>query len=265
MLPYFEIPPLRLGSSEVSVSFLLWMGAILAGHFLFLRRAGRAGLDRAWAAEMNACAVAAGMVVGHLSTLLYRPEVTSAVAGNPLLLARLLAGEASFGIGTGGAAAVAIYAKWRRMSLDTALRFVDAGVFVFPLAWILARLGCALAHDHPGRWTESWLGVQYPGGARWDLGVCELLYTFAIAGLFFLMDRKRRLPGTYLGLFLCLYGPFRFAVSSLRVDPVRYGGWTVDQYAGAAVAVAGLVSFHLRSRAGRVSGLRLDRSPRGPL
>jgi prolipoprotein diacylglyceryltransferase len=252
MLPYLEIPPLRVGSLYLSVSSLLWIGAILVGHFLFLHRAGRNGLHRPWAAEMNAAAVAVGLVVGHLFTVLYRPDLRFAVAEHPNLLLRLLAGESSFGIGIGGAAAVATYARWRRMTLETALRYVDAGMFVFPFAWCCARLACTLAHDHPGRWTDNWLGVRYPGGTRWDLGACDLLYTAAIAGLFLVLDRRPRRPGTYLGLFLVLYGPFRAAVSSVLVDPARYAGWTVDQYTGLAVALAGLAAFHLRSRAARM-------------
>jgi len=38
------------------------------------------------------------------------------------------------------------------------------------------------------------------------------------------------------------YGTFRFLQDSLHVDPPRYGGWSVDQIAGAILIVTGMVT-----------------------
>jgi prolipoprotein diacylglyceryltransferase len=48
------------------------------------------------------------------------------------------------------------------------LRLLDTAAFAVPFAAALGRLGCALAHEHPGRLSKSWLAVRYPGGARYD-------------------------------------------------------------------------------------------------
>ena len=111
---------------------------------------------------------------------------------------------------------------------------------MFPRAWLFGRLGCTISHDHPGIRTESWLGVQYPGGARYDLGLLEVLFTLGYIGLLAMLDRRRRAAGFYLGLFLTTYGVFRLALDSLHENPLRYFGLTVDQYASAAATVAGL-------------------------
>src|SRR5437764_737218 len=110
----------------------------------------------------------------------------------------------------------------------------DIMAFVFPFAWIFGRLGCALAHDHIGIPSDSFLAVRFPDGPRFDLGLLELLATIAIATIFAGLDRRRRPTGLYLALFFALYGPVRFALDALRTGDERYLGWTPGQFASVA-------------------------------
>ena len=35
---------------------------------------------------------------------------------------------------------------------------------------MFGRMGCSIAHDHPGLESDLWFAVQYPHGGRFDLG-----------------------------------------------------------------------------------------------
>ena len=77
-------------------------------------------------------------------------------------------------------------------------RFVDEVGFAFPFAWIFGRVACSLAHDPIGVSTTHWLGVRFPEGPRFDLGLLELLYTIILAALWLLLDGRRLLSGPFL-------------------------------------------------------------------
>ena len=111
-----------------------------------------------------------------------------------------------------------------------------------PFAWAIGRLGCALVHDHPGIRSAGLLAVAYPGGARYDLGVLEVFFHVLLAGCFLLFDRSRRPAGFYFAAFFCAYGPFRFLLDGLHVNPPRYFGWTVDTYASVLATLIGLLA-----------------------
>jgi len=64
---------------------------------------------------------------------------------------------------------------------------------------------------------------------------------------------QRRLADSYLGLFLAIYGPFRFVLDRLHETPLRYGGWTIDQYGSAIATLAGALVL-LRQRRLPASG-----------
>jgi prolipoprotein diacylglyceryltransferase len=104
----------------------------------------------------------------------------------------------------------------------------NAAVFcAFPFAWILGRTGCFLGRDHPGRFTTSWLGVEYPDRVRYDLGLIEALFAAALIAA---LPLTRRWPaGLRTGSLLSAYGLFRFLLDRLHTDPPRYSGWTVDE------------------------------------
>jgi phosphatidylglycerol:prolipoprotein diacylglycerol transferase len=106
----------------------------------------------------------------------------------------------------------------------------------FPFAWAVARFGCYLAHDHPGIPTSSWLGVQYPGGARYDLGLFDCFLAMAIGVAFARLDRLPRPRGFFITTFLLVYGPARLLLDNLRIEG-RVAGLMSGQW-GALVAIA---------------------------
>ncbi len=107
---------------------------------------------------------------------------------------------------------------------------------------MFGRAGCYTAHDHPGFLTDFPLAVDYPGGARHDLGFYELVFTFVMFVVFEIVRRKyKSAPGGRIAILIALvYSPVRFALDFMRIgnkDPsglhgdVRYLGLTPAQYA----------------------------------
>jgi len=249
VLPYVEPPVLRLGTVEIPAFWILLVGAVLVGFELVVRRAEGVGLDRAVVARLGAWTLLFAFVGSHVfSELAYYP---ASVKEQPLTLLWFWGSMSSLGGMAGGVAGAAIVARRRRMSASELVRFLDLVAFAAPFGWALGRLGCALAHDHPGIPSTHWLAVRFPDGSRFDLGLLEFFVFVAISGAFAGLARRPRPAGFYLGLFFAVYGPARFALDFLRVDEALYLGWTPGQWASACAAVAGA---SILSRSLRASG-----------
>lgn len=197
------------------------------------------------------------------------------VLRDPLMLLRIWENISSFGGIAGGLFGIWLFFRRRgkELAAETRWEYLDAVAYVFPFAWIVGRLACTVAHDHPGTVTTFPLAVslktaearayiasvyqaagrldELPSPARLagmgfhDLGFYEFLYTlFVIAPAFLLLDRAPRRTGFYPIAFLLLYVPARFALDFLRVSDARYLGLTPGQYAG--IAAMALAVFALR-------------------
>jgi len=124
-------------------------------------------------------------------------------------------------------------------------------------------MGCSLAHDHPGARSDFFLAVQYPGGARHDLGFYEFLFTLLVLfPVTRLLGRKKLPEGFLLLLVSLLYAPVRFGFDFLRshdfgnVDP-RYAGLTAAQWLTIALFLAGaylMIRLFFRGRRTESSG-----------
>jgi phosphatidylglycerol:prolipoprotein diacylglycerol transferase len=223
--------------------------AVVVGREIVVRRAPRFGIERGTASSVVIWTIVWGFVGAHLfDVVAYFPE---RLRENPFELLRIWGSMSSFGGIIGGIAGALVVMKQRGMSTGENLRFVDLVAFAFPFAWIFGRAGCALRHDHIGILLDHWLAVAFPGGARFDLGLLELLYTVAIAALFAWLGRRERPTGFFLGLFFALYGPVRFLLDVLRAEDARYLGWTPAQYLCVLSALGGLAILAASLRRGR--------------
>jgi phosphatidylglycerol:prolipoprotein diacylglycerol transferase len=242
MIPYVTLPRLAIGSMVIQPFALFVSIGVLVAHFRLLSRAQRVGLWRPWAAEMSVAMVAFGFAGAILFKLVYRPDLfLSPGCGS------VLPGISSFGGLFGALAGAWAYLLARRVTATERLRYLDAAAFAFPFGFVFGRLGCTLTHDHPGVRADNWLTVAYPSGARYDLGLLEMLFLIVVCTAFIWLDRRPRPRGFFLAAMLLGYGPFRVALDRLHVDPPRYAGISVDQWAGAVVTALGLL-FLYRSR-----------------
>ncbi len=242
-LPYLAPPQLKLGSAVLTAFDLMVVAAVVSGVLIVVRRAEKLGWERERTLRLTLWMVLLGGIGSHLAAVIfYRPQL---VLKDPLILLQLWGSMSSFG-GIAGGILGGIWVA-RRMGLTRAetLRYFDLVAYAFPFAWIFGRAGCSLAHDHVGVLSRSFLAVDFPGGARFDLGLLELLYTLPLAALFFWLGRKPRANGLYLGLFFTLYGPVRFFLDMLRAGDVRYLGWTPGQYGSVIATLLGAASLFI--------------------
>lgn len=266
MIPYVEQPSVTLGPLTVHAFGAIIAVAVLAGLVLGGRRFAQHGLDRTLGERLAWWAVVGGFVGAHLfSVLFYFPHK---VAENPLVLLKLWEDISSFGSVLGGLFGIWLFFRLRAPEVDPASRwaYLDVAAFVFPVSLMIGRIACSLAHDHPGTLTSWPLAVSlesaearayiagvYQAAGRvaelppvpelarlgfHDLGWYELLYLGAVVVPILLwLDRRRRVPGTFLLAFLLAYLPIRFVLDFLRVADARYAGLTPAQW----VALAGLL------------------------
>jgi phosphatidylglycerol:prolipoprotein diacylglycerol transferase len=264
VFPYVEQPVLRIWRFQIAAFQVLVCSAVLVGHEVVVRRARRLGFDPDLASSLVAWTIVFGFVGSHLfEVVFYSPEE---LRHNPLVLLQVWGSMSSFGGILGGVAGGLWLCRRKGLSGSQVLLFLDLLGFAFPFGWIFGRAGCALAHDHPGVASTSWLAVRFPGGPRFDLGLLELLYTIALAALFLLLDRRPRPTGFFVGLFFTLYGPVRFGLDVLRTGDERYFGWTPGQYASVAVTLfgAGLLLWVFRGLGGEAREAPNRPSPEAP-
>lgn len=153
-------------------------------------------------------------------------------------------GMASFGGIFGGALAAYIFARIKKIKFYELAEHI---AFVLPLGLAIARVGCYLMNDHRGIKTNwNFLAVAYPGGARFDLGLSELLFCAAIF-IYFVFKPKKTL---YLENFLIIYGSGRFFLDFLRVGEPTCAGLIPSQYGSIILMAIGLyLTIKKRKRA----------------
>ena len=229
MIPWFEPPALQVGPITIQAFGVLAALGVATGVRTAAWAAGRRGLDPSPVLDFAIWGVLAGVAVGHLVHVgLYHPEELR----SPRRVLEFWDGLSSFGGLAGGLAAAMVFFRVRGVPLG---RYGDAFAVGMPTGWAIARIGCFLVHDHPGRLTHFPLAVAFPGGARHDLGLYEAIVLFAIAALLWRLWVLRRLEGRLLGLLAVLYGGARFLLDFLRASDVayadaRYAGLTPAQY-----------------------------------
>ncbi len=232
MIPYFELPSLHLGPFTLQAFGLFAAAGVYLAARLAARSASKQGLDPKPLLDYALWGVGSGIVVGHLVHLfLYHPEELR----EPMRIFKVWEGLSSFGGLLGAVVAAAVF--FRRAGI----RFHDyADAFALGMApgWGVARIGCFVVHDHPGRLTTFPLAVRdWPfGGTRHDLGLYDAIVLFALAAVLYLLARRGILQGRLLAVLALLYAPCRFFLDFLRAADVpyadaRYLGLTPAQYA----------------------------------
>ncbi len=245
MIPYFEQPVLSIGPLEITLfSALVVLGAVV-GVVVARRHARRHELDPTAAERLAVWALVGGFLAAHLvDRLAYFPAETFR---DPWSLLRFWEGLSAFGGFLGAVVAVTLFLRRRKVRPDT-WRYVDVIAYAFPFGWVVGRLGCFVAFDHPGRPTGLFFGQTYGDGVvRHNLGLEEAVYTLVIVAVFLALGRRPRRPGLFAGLLAILYAPGRFLLDFLRIGDALYLGLTPAQWGSILLLPVG-VALLVRSR-----------------
>ena len=242
MIPWFVVPPLRLGPFALQPFGILAAAGVALASALLVREARRRGLDQEPLQKFPTWGLVGGIAGAHLVHLfLYHPEELR--ENGPLQILKLWDGLSSTGGVLGGIVAAAIFFRLRRIPFA---RYADVFALALAPGWAVARLGCFSVHDHPGRLSSFALAVAFPGGARHDLGFYDALVLFALTALLYAL--RRRFEHRLLAVLALGYGLARFLLDFLRAadlpySDARYFGLTPAQYAAVALVLYGVVNL----------------------
>ncbi|ERS89484.1 prolipoprotein diacylglyceryl transferase [Halomonas sp. PBN3] len=231
MLSYPDIDPvaISLGPFQVHWYGLMYVVGFVAAWFLGRRRAARIGLTPDDIGDLLFYAALGVVLGGRLGyALFYGLDQWLA---DPLWIVRVWDGGMSF---HGGLLGVLIAAWW--FAKKKQLAFFTLTDFVAPLVPIglgAGRIGNFINRELPGRVTEMPWGMPFPGlgpEPRHPSSLYEALLEGAVlfVVLWFVTATPRR-RGLASGLFLALYGAFRFLVEFYRLPDAHIGylafGW----------------------------------------
>ena len=219
---------------------MLALAAVVTGFWIFVLRAERLGLNRKFAYRLYVVVILCGLAGAHLFKLgVPNPRM---LLEHPAVLLHLR-GIASFGGVIGGVGGALVFLAVERASWRDVWRWLDIFAFAFPFAFLLGRLGCTLAHDHRGTFSQGRLAFGYPEGGRYNLGFLESIFLAVLSALFLALDNKRRPDGFYLGMCAILYGAFRLWLDTLHIDAPRMYGITPDQIGAVFMLALGAAGF----------------------
>ncbi|HWP06559.1 MAG TPA: prolipoprotein diacylglyceryl transferase family protein [Polyangiaceae bacterium] len=222
LIPYVQIPDLTLLPARLIGGFppapvalkpfgtLVALG-LYAGTMSALWVTRRRGVsERAMVSFLTWIVISSFFFAHVLDTLSYYP---GEALRDPWSLPRLWEGLSSFGGFTGCVLGGVAWRFWHKTPI---LAYSDIVASCFPVSWTFGRLGCSIAHDHPGVHSDAWFAVRYPDGGRLDLGLLELVITVPLMLVFFRLLRKPRPWGFYAGVMCVYYAPLRFLLDFLR-------------------------------------------------
>ena len=238
MIPYFEVPPFEVFGLLIHPFGLLTALGTIFGYMIAVREARRRGLPDGYIDKVALTAVACGIVGSAIGdTLFYRPGDFIADPFAALDFTKHMSSTSGFLFGS-VAGLITVWLLRGPFLLSAMVIYVGVAH-----GWVLARLGCTVAHDHPGTLSNFPLAVKFPLGARHDLGFYEFLFTVALVTFLNMINRDRLAPGKVLLLIAVPYCLFRFMADFLRVGDTQYLGLTPAQYFCLAVlgGIAGVL------------------------
>ena len=221
MLSYPLIDPVALQLGPISVH---WYGIAYLLSFLCVWRLALWQAKRAWSplkpdqVEDLIFYGALGVIFGGRFGYVFFYQFARFL-DDPLWLFRIWEGGMSFHGGLLGVI-FALYIFARRNNI----RFLQLGDFVAPLAPIglfLGRMGNFIGQELWGRSTEGWWGMVFPNDPEQLARHPSQLYEAFLEGIVIFvvltwLALRPRATGLLSGLFLIMYGCFRFLVEFVR-------------------------------------------------
>ncbi|PMR67160.1 prolipoprotein diacylglyceryl transferase [Halomonas heilongjiangensis] len=225
MIQYPQIDPVAIGIGPLQVHWygLMYVVGFVAAWWLGRRRAHRLGLNHDDIGDLlfyGALGVVVGGRLGYV--LFYGMEQFLA---NPLWLFSVWEGGMSFHGGLAGVLIAALlFARRHRLAFFQLTDFIAPLV---PIGLGAGRLGNFINHELPGRVSELPWAMPFPHMGP-EPRHPSALYEFALEGvvlfaMLWWLSREPRRRGLISGLFLLLYGVFRFAVEFVRLPDAHIG------------------------------------------
>ena len=250
MLQYPQIDPVAISLGPVQIHWygLMYVVGLVAAWWLGRRRAHRLGLSHDDIGDLIFYGAVGVILGGRLGYALFYG--LDQLLANPLWLFRVWDGGMSFHGGLAGVLIAALlFARKHRLAFFQLTDFIAPLV---PIGLGAGRLGNFINHELPGRISDVPWAMAFPPmmGLGPEPRHPSALYEFALEGVVLFavlwwLSRRPRQRGLISGLFLVLYGAFRFTVEFVRLpDPqlgfIAFGWLTMGQLLTLPMLIAGL-------------------------
>lgn len=249
MIPYPQIDPVAFSLGPVQLHWygLMYVVGLTAAWWLGRRRAHHLGLTHDDIGDLIFYGSLGVVIGGRLGYVLFYG--VDQLLANPLWFFKVWEGGMSFHGGLAGVLVAAwLFARRHRLAY---LQLTDFIAPLVPIGLGAGRLGNFINHELPGRVSDVPWAMVFP--AMMGLGPeprhPSALYEFALEGvvlfaLLWWLSRKPQARGLISGLFLLLYGTFRFIVEFVRLpDPqlgyIAFGWLTMGQLLTLPMLAAG--------------------------
>lgn len=152
LIPYYQVPVIHLGPLPIhGFGILVALGFLIGGN-VAMKRAERSGMDPEAVNQVLGWLVFGTFVGGHVGYgLMYKPEE---YLSNPINFLKVWQGLSSFG----GFVVCVPLAFWffHRNKLPM-WHYMDCLGIGLAIGWFFGRMGCTVAHDHPGTPSDFFL------------------------------------------------------------------------------------------------------------
>jgi phosphatidylglycerol:prolipoprotein diacylglycerol transferase len=259
----FHVWFLEVHTYGIGLALTFWFGLRYTE-----RRLRKAGYPWQWVTGMFVWVIVAAIVGARALHVLSNLSFYTHNPGQ--IVAIWQGGLSSFG-GLIFAVPVAIVSSRRRCPELSSLRFADLMAPVLMACWGIGRLlGPQLMVAGGGHRTDQWFGMYYAGqaGRRLPVPIFQSMEDLTIFGILLLVERWLRqqapapvtgedgspargpLPpaGIVLGVGMVLWGIERYLDEHLWLGEDGHLGSVLVQWAGVALAVAGLILLATRIR-----------------
>ena len=229
MLSYPIIDPVALSIGPMKIHWygIMYLLAFVVAWFLAMRNSQRpwSPVKKTQVEDLIVYGAFGVILGGRLGYLLFYSA--DKWLADPAMLVRIWEGGMSFHGGLiGVAVALLIYSRKYQI---TFLSLADFATPLVPTGLFFGRIGNFIGQELYGRPTDVPWAMIFPADPQQLARHPSQLYEAALEGLvlFFIINwyaRKPRLYGEVTGLFLMLYGAFRFTIEFVRQPDAQFAG-----------------------------------------
>jgi len=229
MLTYPIIDPVALSIGPMKIHWygIMYLLAFAFAWFLALRNSQRpwSPVKKTQVEDLIVYGAFGVILGGRLGYLLFYSA--DKWLADPTMLVRIWEGGMSFHGGLiGVAVSLLVYSRKYQV---TFLSLADFATPLVPTGLFFGRIGNFIGQELYGRPTDVPWAMVFPADPQQLARHPSQLYEAALEGLvlFFIINwyaRKPRLYGEVTGLFLILYGAFRFMIEFVRQPDTQFAG-----------------------------------------
>lgn len=236
MIPYFQYNSIMLGPISIQVWGLFVSIGLLVAILLAYRLAKKYLLSGEVVLDLAVWTILGGLIGARIFHVVFYEPVY--YIQYPLDIFKFWQGGASsLGGFFGATVALYIFIKLRKFTFKEILPYIDIATLSLWLGWGIGRFGCFMIHDHPGKLSNFFLAVNFPTGARFDLGLVDSLLGFLLFAVYYLLfTRLIKIHWGLVAIFSFMdYAIVRFLLDFLRatdlpISDMRYFYLTPAQW-----------------------------------